>query len=374
MTRFLYIFVFLLSTSSALVAEVTEAEKKAIKMALFEVKDFKVEERTSKEFQEVFDLKAYALTGKVKDKLSQSNSSSTHNLMFIKHKQAYLKLEMVKKSARGGKIKDLKTPILHSVIKKGFRLSDRKAADTFEKALSLLYAYDLGSFGEDKMAGKSKVYKVNDEWFFVRGVFFKDIDGFVVKVDSKGIVKDIRYSYYLKPTTLTESMGLPGITTSLKKELSDKYHATLKANPKLIKSTAFNQVFDGQFYALNIIHENRGELTGLTKRLIVKEGNSYKQVQLSSGGTQKLKTAEQLKNLIKKDFKLKDKKQIETIKSALTELVGYTKHRKPKSEIIQKKNQFTVIFKESFKSYALILSTDKQGKILKVMYDPKYKK
>jgi hypothetical protein len=87
-------------------------------------------------------------------------------------------------------------PDLKKLVKPDFKLKAEADAKTFEAALDLLYPIDERFDKEDL---KVKAIKHSGtEWTFVRGKFFDDFKGLVVKTDASGTVTNIKYSLEIK--------------------------------------------------------------------------------------------------------------------------------------------------------------------------------
>jgi hypothetical protein len=87
-------------------------------------------------------------------------------------------------------------PALKALVKPGFKLKADADGKTFESALDLLYPIDE-RFDKEDMKLKA-VTHAGTEWTFVRGKFFDDLKGWVVKTDASGTITSIGYSLNIK--------------------------------------------------------------------------------------------------------------------------------------------------------------------------------
>ena len=78
-------------------------------------------------------------------------------------------------------------PELLSLVKKDFLLNDEKSAQLFENALNVLYPV------KKKEIPNVRHLQEGNQWVFIRGTFFDDLQAFVVTTDSNGIITKIAY-------------------------------------------------------------------------------------------------------------------------------------------------------------------------------------
>ena len=78
-------------------------------------------------------------------------------------------------------------PELLSLVKKDFLLNDEKSAQLFENALNVLYPV------KKKEIPNVRHLQEGDQWVFIRGTFFNDLQAFVVTTDTDGRITKIAY-------------------------------------------------------------------------------------------------------------------------------------------------------------------------------------
>ena len=83
-------------------------------------------------------------------------------------------------------------PELKAILKTDFRLKTQQDAAFLEEALDILYPIEVG-FGREDLEHKAIQQKGN-QWFFIRGVFFRDLKGFVFQTDDSGNILSVDYS------------------------------------------------------------------------------------------------------------------------------------------------------------------------------------
>ena len=87
-------------------------------------------------------------------------------------------------------------PELKALIKEGFTLKSDADAKTFEAVLDLLFPIHEGFKDKDEKA--KAILREANRVTFIRGEFFKDLKGFIVKTDDAGAIVDVDYSLRIK--------------------------------------------------------------------------------------------------------------------------------------------------------------------------------
>jgi len=87
-------------------------------------------------------------------------------------------------------------PDLKALVKADFKLKTEANAKTFEAALDQLYPIDARFDKEDLKAKAIK--QKGTEWTFIRGKFFDDFKGIIVKTDADGNITSIQHSLDIK--------------------------------------------------------------------------------------------------------------------------------------------------------------------------------
>ena len=87
-------------------------------------------------------------------------------------------------------------PWLTKIIKKEFKLKTDEDAKVLEAALDVLYPISDHFGGRDHKA--KAIRKEDGRFVFVRGVFFKDLKGFVVETGENGSISKVSYSLKLE--------------------------------------------------------------------------------------------------------------------------------------------------------------------------------
>ena len=86
-------------------------------------------------------------------------------------------------------------PTLTTVLK-DYTLKSEDDAKKLEAALNKIY--DLGKYITDDDLGKREVLHEGNTWTFVRGKFFDDGKGFIVKTDNDGKINKVTHSLDIK--------------------------------------------------------------------------------------------------------------------------------------------------------------------------------
>ncbi len=87
-------------------------------------------------------------------------------------------------------------PVLKKMIRKDFNLKTQQDLKAIEAALDELYPISNSFGGRDKKA--KTIIRKDDSVIFVRGVFFKNLRGFIFKTDKNGSIVDVSYSLRIK--------------------------------------------------------------------------------------------------------------------------------------------------------------------------------
>ena len=85
-------------------------------------------------------------------------------------------------------------PALTKLFHPSYRLTDKAQAELLQAALEEVYP--ISTFGDEKPP--KEIRQEGTTWSFVRGKFFDDFKGFVVKTDEEGAVTSIAYSLDIK--------------------------------------------------------------------------------------------------------------------------------------------------------------------------------
>lgn len=89
-------------------------------------------------------------------------------------------------------------PDFKTLFKPDFKLKTDADAKSLQAALDLLYPIDE-RFSDGKEDIKAKTFKhTGTTWTFIRGKFFDDFKGFIVKIDANGTVTSVEYSLNIK--------------------------------------------------------------------------------------------------------------------------------------------------------------------------------
>ncbi|OQX33456.1 MAG: hypothetical protein B0D91_14360 [Oceanospirillales bacterium LUC14_002_19_P2] len=83
-------------------------------------------------------------------------------------------------------------PELKKFLKKDFQLKSRQDASILEEALDILYPISEG-YGSEDMEHKA-IRQNGNQWLFIRGVFFRDLMGFIFETDNSGNILSVDYS------------------------------------------------------------------------------------------------------------------------------------------------------------------------------------
>ncbi len=355
--------VLLVCPLSYLYAEDIDMQK--VRESAFDIKRLVLKDITNKHIEKVFDAKIYSVSAELKEKLNMYGSSQTeHECLFILHNQKLIRPKNVSVKARSSDTPDVEVPSLTKIINKNFKIASLADARDFEIALSFLYPNRaLTSMHKDNLFGKKMIYKKADEWVFVRFVIFDTVEGFVVTVDNDGLITRVRYSYNLQPPKepgLTEK----DVSESLKKDLIKAYMDTLETKVKQYNSKEFPKVFNVKFFYISYDKGGNSSSSFLT----FKKDGTYHSVKNPRWGSQKLKRTEQLESIIDKNFVLKNDQQATMLGTAISKLMNGRVILKP---VISRKGEDWVI---QIEKNTYFISTDKEGRITKIMCDPKYKK
>ena len=132
--------------------------------------------------QKVFSATFY----QVKIAIKQGGGTSTSTMSLALNQGKFVDLE-----TNGT---NQKMPVLLSVVKKDFKLKSESDAKVFQEALDKVYP--IRGFGSDKDVKAIK--KTDAGWTFIRGKFFKNLSGFIIKTDAAGSIKAIDFSLRIK--------------------------------------------------------------------------------------------------------------------------------------------------------------------------------
>ena len=88
-------------------------------------------------------------------------------------------------------------PLLLSVVKKDFRITNDEDAALFENALDRLYP--LSEWGGSKDDKVKEVRRTKETVTFIRGAFFNERKGFILTLGADGAITGISYSLKIKP-------------------------------------------------------------------------------------------------------------------------------------------------------------------------------
>ena len=140
---------------------------------------------TSPALKKVTDAAIYD----VKVKITGPQSSSSSSLKVIRRNKAVTTLRYPSTNQL--------CPWLKTMIKKTFRLQTEENAKALEAALDVLYPLSDSFGGRDKKA--KAIRREGRSVTFVRGVFFKNLKGFVFEADENGSIVNVSYSLRVKP-------------------------------------------------------------------------------------------------------------------------------------------------------------------------------
>ena len=83
-------------------------------------------------------------------------------------------------------------PELKKFLKIDFQLKSRQDASILEEALDILYPI-REEYGSEDIEHKA-IRQNGNQWLFIRGVFFRDLKGFIFKTDNNGNILSVDYS------------------------------------------------------------------------------------------------------------------------------------------------------------------------------------
>ena len=176
-TYLLAITLLLVGASSLFAAPVTDAERDAIRREVLRRIRIEPERVEHAALKQVFDATFF----KAEVEIDQGGGSSTSSSIQLSRKgEKWVDVEEP--------TTDQGLPVLTSLVKDAFRLTDKASAEVFEQALDQLYP--IHSFGDKKEP--KEILRKGSTWIFVRGLFFEDKQGFVVATDEEGRIKEIR--------------------------------------------------------------------------------------------------------------------------------------------------------------------------------------
>ncbi len=167
----------MLSGSWATADEAEDVRKEVLRRIT--IKSTKIE---SAALKKVFSATFYEVTIDI----NEGNGTSHSKMLLVKKDAKFINLKTTSTTQ--------KMPGLLSLVTKGFKLKTEADAKVFEAAIDTLYP--IKSFGSAKKVKAIK--KTATGWTFIRGTFFKDMKGFEVATDDKGVIQSIGYSLRIK--------------------------------------------------------------------------------------------------------------------------------------------------------------------------------
>ena len=169
--------------STALADSMGEAETKSVRAAALELIETTPKRVESEAIQRVFSARFY----EVELKISQGPSAwQTVTLRIARSGDKYQTVGLPGSNA------DM--PALAKFFNPEFRLTNRAQAELLQKALDQVYP--ISTFGDEKPP--KEIRQEGTTWSFVRGKFFDDFKGFVVKTGEEGVIASIAYSLDIK--------------------------------------------------------------------------------------------------------------------------------------------------------------------------------
>ena len=115
------------------------------------------------------------------------NSNNREGLTIAKVDQQYIYLEQPTTNQF--------LPDLQRLLKKNALIKSMEDARIIEAALNILYPA-TNQYAYDNLKGKT-IRQEGNQWFFIRGTYFKDLKGFIFKTDENGTILAISYSLNL---------------------------------------------------------------------------------------------------------------------------------------------------------------------------------
>ncbi len=191
MKRFIIIAVFgvMCCLAGTLIGAAETASKEEALVAAEVSKMYKITSTAStldsEAIKKVTDAKIY----NVKVKITGPGRRSSSSLKVIRRNKVITDLETPSTNQP--------CPWLKTMINKTFSLKTEANAKTLEAALDVLYPISDSFGGRDKKA--KAIRRHGRTVTFVRGVFFKNLKGFVFETDENGSIVNVSYSLRVKP-------------------------------------------------------------------------------------------------------------------------------------------------------------------------------
>ncbi len=162
----------------------TQAEEQAIHAAILARKKVEIEtditRLDNKALSRVFSAQFYDTTI---IKRTSDYSSESETILAIQ-KDKVITLE--------GPSTNQPMPELQQLLNKEFQLKTRQDASTLEETLDILYPVRSG-YGSDDIEHKA-IRQNGNQWLFIRGVFFRDLKGYIFETDDKGNILSVNFS------------------------------------------------------------------------------------------------------------------------------------------------------------------------------------
>ncbi|WP_345194028.1 hypothetical protein, partial [Kistimonas scapharcae] len=162
----------------------TEAEEQAIHAAILKRENVTIETDITK-------LESKALT--------RAFSAQFYDTTITRRNNNYSSESAVILAMQKGRVIEIDNPStnqpvpeLKKCLKKDFQLKTRQDASILEAALDILYPIREG-YGSEDMEHKA-IRQNGNQWLFIRGVFFRDLMGFIFETDNSGNILSVDYS------------------------------------------------------------------------------------------------------------------------------------------------------------------------------------